>query len=265
MSEATRKLQLLGQLGVNSDYSQNDETKKDYIKNRPFYVDDDGKVHPIDAKYLPDNMYARLVAAEKDIVDLKYEPIAISNFTNSVGSVEIGSTVTDIKFTWTLNKSAKRVTLTPENSITIDQTTGTAGVSTWTKQSLTQNKKYTLTATDERDHSVSATTSIAFFNGVYYGVSAKTETLDSEFVLSLTRTLRSSKLTSFSVNTSEGQYIYYCLPVRYGTCSFTVGGFTGGFTLVDTIEFTNASGYTEKYYIYKSDNANLGSAKITVE
>lgn len=50
MSEATRKLQLLGQLGVNPDYSQNDETKKDYIKNRPFYEGD-----PVYSSFIPES------------------------------------------------------------------------------------------------------------------------------------------------------------------------------------------------------------------
>jgi hypothetical protein len=49
-----------------------------------------------------------------------------------------------------------------------------------------------------------------------------------------------------------------------GTRSFKVGGFDGGFTLYDTISFTNASGYTEEYYVYRSDNAGLGQTSVTV-
>ncbi|WP_157796132.1 hypothetical protein [Thomasclavelia cocleata] len=53
------------------------------------------------------------------------------------------------------------------------------------------------------------------------------------------------------------------MPARYGAVNFNVGGFDGGFTKVATIEFTNASGYTENYDIYKSDNANLGTQTVT--
>ena len=119
-------------------------------------------------------------------------------------------------------------------------------------------------ATDERGAKSEKTTSITFYNGVYYGAKAAPETYDSAFILSLSKELRADKRPSFSANAGEGQYLYYCLPERMGACSFTVGGFTGGFSLVDTIEFTNASGFTERYRIYKSNNANLGDTSVTV-
>jgi hypothetical protein len=55
------------------------------------------------------------------------------------------------------------------------------------------------------------------------------------------------------------------VPSRFGTCAFTVGGFTGGFQMIATIAFTNASGYTENYDIYRSDYAKLGNTTVTVQ
>ena len=66
------------------------------------------------------------------------------------------------------------------------------------------------------------------------------------------------------MNCGEGQYIFYCVPASFGSCSFKVGGFEGGFNKVDTIQFTNASGYTESYDIYKSTNSNLGNTTVVV-
>lgn len=40
---------------VPSDWNQNDPTAKDYIKNRTHWVDDDGTVHKLDEKFLPDS------------------------------------------------------------------------------------------------------------------------------------------------------------------------------------------------------------------
>lgn len=40
--------------------------------------------------------------------------------------------------------------------------------------------------------------------------------------------------------------------------------FEGGFNKVNTIEFTNASGYVESYDIYKSTNSNLGNTTVVV-
>lgn len=233
----TPKLQILGSLGAKVDETF---TKEGFAA---------------DAKATGD----RLKDIESDIVDLLYKAISIDKFTNNIGTVEIGSTITAVTFSWAFNKAPASVTLDG-----VAQATEASGSVEQTGLSITGNKTFTLKATDERNAVASKTTSISFLNGVYYGVSTETETLDSAFVLSLTKNLRSNKLTSFSVNAGEGQYIYYCLPVRFGTCTFAVGGFTGGFTLADTIEFTNASGYTEKYYIYKSDNANLGSTNIAV-
>lgn len=199
----------------------------------------------------------KISTIESQIADLLYVPIAIDSFSNSVGTVEKGSSVNEITFSWKLNKTPQALVLNETalmaewNSITI-------------YESVSDNRTYTLRATDERGKTATKTTSISFLNGVYYGVSAIPETLDSAFVLGLKKTLRSNKLPSFSVNAGAGQYIYYCLPTRFGTCTFTVGGFTGGFSLIDTIAFTNASGYKENYYVYRSDNASLGSTSVTV-
>lgn len=96
--------------------------------------------------------------------DLNYKAIAINSFTNDVGTVEMGSTVTDVTLSYSFNKTAK--------SLTLD---GTAIDVASTKQvltglTITANKTYTLTATDDRDAKATKTTSISFLNGCYYGV-----------------------------------------------------------------------------------------------
>lgn len=209
---------------------------------------------PADAKVTGD----RLALLEKGIADLLYKEISVTSFTNSAGTVELGATVNNVTLTWRLNK-------TPV-SVTIDGTAQEAlayGSVNLTGLALKANKTWTLKATDERDAVATKTTAVSFVNGVYYGAAAL-GAMNSAFILGLTRTLRSNKLPSFTVNAAAGQYIYYCVPTRYGTCSFSVGGFTGGFSLAATTAFTNASGYTEEYYVYKSDNAGLGSTTVTV-
>ena len=201
----------------------------------------------------------RFESVEKDIADLLYKEITIQTFTNTVGTVEIGSTVNDVNLSWTFSKTPKTVTLDGAA-----QEVASKG-KTLTGLSLTANKTWTLKATDERDAVATKTTSVSFVNGVYYGASAAQDTYDRAFILALTRSLRGSKLPSFTANAGAGQHIYYCLPKRYGTCTFTVGGFEGGFDLVATISFENASGYIEDYYVYKSGNAGLGSTTVEVK
>lgn len=208
---------------------------------------------------LKEELEKRLGAVEESIEDILYEPITIKSFSVSPSTSEIGSTVDEILLSWGLDRDAFEIAVDGEM-----QPTSREGDLILTEQCITSNTTWTLTATDERGATAEKTASLTFLNGVYYGVKAAPGEYDSAFILGLTKNLRSSKLTSISVNAGDGQYIYYCLPKRFGTCSFTVGGFSGGFSLVETIQFENASGYTEDYYIYKSDNAGLGSTKVTI-
>lgn len=192
------------------------------------------------------------------IKDLAYVPIAISSFTNNVNTVEMGSTVTDVTLNWTLNKEPESQKVDSE---TVEKTLRTKQ---FTGQSIQADKTYTLSATDEREKTVTKTTKITFLNGVYWGVGESKDAFDSAFILGLTKGLQASKAKTFTVNAEAGQHIYYAVPSRYGTCGFNVGGFDGGFEKAATIEFTNASGYAENYDIYKSDNAGLGSTTVKV-
>jgi hypothetical protein len=201
----------------------------------------------------------RFAKIEGELADLLYKAISVTSFTTSTASAEIGSTVNNITLAWKLNKKPV--------SLTIDGTAQNAvadGSVSMTGLGLTDTKKWTLKATDERGTVATRETSLSFHNGVYYGVGAAQSSYTSAFVRGLTKTLRSNKLASFTANAGAGQYIYYCLPTRMGTCTFTVGGFEGGFDLVSTLNFENASGYKENYYIYRSTNAGLGNTTVGV-
>lgn len=201
----------------------------------------------------------KLTLLEGKIADLLYKAISVTKFIASKYIKELGSTVNDITLSWELNKTPVSVTIDGEEQDAVAE-----GSVVLTGLSLTANKKWTLTVTDERGAVATRNAHLYFYNGLYYGASAVPDAYDSSFILGLNKTLSAVKGHTVTVDAGEGEYIYYCLPVRYGTCSFSVGGFTGGFTLVDTVSLTNASGYTEDYYVYKSDNAGLGSTTVTV-
>ena len=207
-----------------------------------------------------DSIDARVLALEAQIGDMVYEPISITSFSHNVKDQERGTTVTNVTLSWEINKTPTILTLDGE-SISVDLTSHTVDnlSITWNN-----NKIWTLTAIDSAGNKSTKTTSITFANGIYYGASTMPNEYNSNFILGLTKKLRNNKLSSFTVDAGENQYIYYCLPTRLGECTFSVGGFTGGFTLSDTISFTNASGYTEDYYIYRSDKANLGSTTVNI-
>lgn len=201
----------------------------------------------------------RFALIEKDIADLLYKAISITTFATSAVTAELGSTVNDVTLTWKLNKKPVSVTIDG-----VAQEAVADGSLSMTGLGLKATKKWTLKATDERGAVATKENSLSFYNGVYYGVGAAQGAYTSEFIRGLTKTLRSTKLASFTVNAGEGQYIYYCLPTRMGACTFTVGGFEGGFELMATMNFENAYGYKENYYIYRSNNDGLGNTTVGV-
>lgn len=200
----------------------------------------------------------RFKAIDKKIEDILYTPIAIKTFVNDVGTKEIGSYVRSVTLSWSCNKTPTVVTIDNESYLAAVPNVSLTGLN------IREDKTFTLTVMDERGESATKTTSITFLNGVYYGVAHTPETLDSTFILGLTRNLRTNKLPSFTVTAGSGEYIWYCVPKRFGECIFSVGGFTGGFLFADTVSFTNASGYTEDYYVYRSDTQGLGKTTVAV-
>lgn len=200
-----------------------------------------------------DDIYAKLG-------DLMYTPISITFFTNNKNTVEMGSTITDVTLNWNYNKTPETLSL---DGSTLDVSLKTKTLS---GQSIKANKTFTLKATDERDAVATKTTAITFLNGVYYGVGNNLEIggVTNEFILGLTKTLQASKAKTFTVNAGAGKHIYYILPTRYGTPTFKVGGFEGGFEKLGTVNFTNSSSYAENYDVYKSSNAGLGNTTVVV-
>ncbi|MBQ8498091.1 MAG: hypothetical protein IJ489_11650 [Clostridia bacterium] len=201
---------------------------------------------------------SRLNTLESRIAELEYEPIEIKNFINSIGTAEIGSYITAVTLSWVCNKTPLKLTIDGKSYLSMVESVSMTGLN------ITEDTTFTLEVTDERETVATKTTSIKFLNGVYYGVAPFPETLDSAFILGLTRNLRSNKLPSFTVTAGAGEYIWYCVPTRFGDCTFSVGGFTGGFMLEGTVSFTNASGYTEDYYVYRSDSQSLGKTTIAI-
>lgn len=191
----------------------------------------------------------------KRLSDHLYSPISISSFsiTNpSGGKAELGSTVENISLKWVLNKTPITLTLNGESIEVSDRTATVSGTSA------------TLTATDERDATANSSVSVKFLNGVYYGAAPAPTEINSEFLWTLTKELTTSKTKTFNITVDSEEYLWYAVPTRFGTCSFVVGGFAGGVPLVDTIAFTNPSGYQEDYYVYRSVNPGIGTKRVEV-
>lgn len=191
-----------------------------------------------------------------------YTPMSVMSFTGG-SDHEIGETVDTVNLAWKLNKTPATLTLDGQEIVKGED--GQFPTSQpLTKQALKANKTYTLAVTDARGSKASKTTSVLFHYKRYWGVGGNpADSVDSTFLLALAGSeLGDSKAKTFTVNAAAGQYIWYAIPHSFGTPTFKVGGFEGGFNLVKTFDHTNASGATVSYDVWQSTNAGLGNTTV---
>lgn len=198
------------------------------------------------------------------IDDLAYTAIAFASASATNATNEIGSTVTETVITWYFNKEPKTQTIKfgSEAAEVLDKSIRSK---TYSGKTITSNTSIVITATDERNAQASRTLNITFQPRAYWGVAQDKEFYDSIDILALSEsTLTNTRTRTINVNAGEGEHIIYAIPSSFGTPTFKINGFEGGFVKVGTINFTNASGYSQNYDVYKSVNPNLGSTQVVV-
>ena len=217
-----------------------------------------------------DQARANVGAASKSVVDalkeavdaiqaeLDYKEIDITKFTNSAaGTYEMGRVINSLTISWELNKAPASQTLKGE-SLGVD-------VRSKTYTNVSTNQTYALSVTDERGATDSASSSVSFSNGVYYGALAYGVTPDSAAILTMSKKLQKSRTVDFTVTPGAGKRPAYALPTNgYGTPVFKIGGFEYEWNKIATLQFTNASGYTESYDVWMHSQDVTGSITINV-
>jgi hypothetical protein len=108
-----------------------------------------------------------------------------------------------------------------------------------------------------------ASTSFTFIPKRYWGYCATTSPSRAEISASAGggSNLSGSRIGTFTVNPSGINYIFYATPVSQGTATIRDAGTNADVTSAfnqTIISFTNASGYTQNYYVYTSKNATGG-------
>ena len=200
--------------------------------------------------------------------ELMYEPIKINSFTISPSTAVKGESVTEYTFLYQFNKVPR--TLTIGNISYTPEISGSKTVQNITSP-IQQNASFTLQVYDNgsNTHSpayASKNASITFMNYIYYGSYSSVNTLTEDIISHMSNNvLSNSKSRTITVNVSgQSQYLYYIIPASLGECTFSFGGFTGGFAMLGTVLYTNSYGYTESYRVYRSDNPNLGNIKVVI-
>ncbi len=109
-------------------------------------------------------------------------------------------------------------------------------------------------------------------NYIYWGLSEEDGVYTESHVLNMDRSTSSSNGRSasndetftWSVTAEAGEYIVFAYPTRLTTSGFYFDGSAqeGGMNSPQTLPITNANGWTEDYYLYRSENSGLGATSI---
>ena len=169
---------------------------------------------------------------------------------------ERGEIIPEVEFSWEYNKNIisqklDNIDISPDiRSITLSNIRQTISKSLW--------------ATDGKS-TKTTTMAIQFKLASYYGVSNKTTITSDDIINSFTRDFNFQKGSSVTITAQDNQYIYFMLPKSMGQVQFYVGGFEGGFQVVDSnFQFTK-NGATNSYILYRSDNLGLGTTTINIK
>ena len=184
----------------------------------------------------------------------------ITSFTSTAQSVyEVGQKISNIVFNWTTNKNVTTQTLT-DCAINADSRTAT-----YTNE-INSNKTFTLTIGDGQN-TASKNISISFRNKIYYGSASIPSSFDSAFILGLSnKQFATSKNGTYTVNVASNEYGFLAFPSSFGNISSVyIGGFDTEVVNCGTISFTNASGGTTNYNIYRTGRDGLGTIKMEIK
>lgn len=189
---------------------------------------------------------------------------AVSSFSHDAGAnLEIGQSVSNFNLNWAYNQGNANPT-----SQSINQGVGSVAAGLRTAAiagPVTANTTYTLSATKGLE-SDSAQTSVTFGAKRYWGVSPdadlvatgiSTHLLLSSLLENFQEEFATTRQTTKSFDCSAGaRYVYFLMPASLGTITPEImsGVFPVVLAYTQTFSFTNFSGHTQSYRIYRSNN-----------
>jgi hypothetical protein len=190
--------------------------------------------------------------------------LQVLTFGPVVGLYECSQSVATPAFIASYSATPAAAILTNDvNGESLDvHTTPTSFSSAQTYVRSTPNQSVTWTLTTSNG---TRTASATWGQKNFWGISSSPANTEAFIEALATSQLSTTRGAAFTVNATSTNKIYFASPTRYGTPTFTVGGFVGGFILRGgSISVTNAQGYAETYDLWESVNAGLGTTNVTV-
>lgn len=195
---------------------------------------------------------------EQQIADILYVPIEVVSFVNDGGTKENGDKISPLTLSWELNKDPASVIVNGTNCA--EKKTGSLTIN----GEFTETQSFEIVVSDEKGTTARKETKINFVDGIYSGCKEAPATIDSAFILSLTKKLASGKNQTVSVTGGENKFFWYAYPKSMGTSIFNIGGFDYEFES-ETVSFENKFGVIKDYIVYVSDNPMISNLSVTVK
>lgn len=151
-------------------------------------------------------------------------------------------------------------------------TQSASGASGSVSETFTANVSatYSLVVTTVDSKTASASTTFTFLPKRYWGRCTGTAPSSSEILAAAGggSNLSASRAGTFTVTASGSNYVFYAMPVSLGAVvsikdASTNADVTSAFNRT-TVSFTNASGYTQNYYVYTSQSATGGNYSFII-
>lgn len=194
---------------------------------------------------------------------------SVSSFTGPTTTQETGATITTPSFTATYSATPSSASVSDNvgagsTAWSNPYTSGTRAGS-FTKSTSGQSVTFTLSAV-RGGTTATKTLTVTWASRVFYGVATIPGAYNEAFIEGLASSVVSTtRARTIAVTASGAQHVYYCLPVSYGTPTFTTNGLSGGFTKVaSAVSVTNANGATTTYDVWESNQAGIGSQSIVI-
>lgn len=214
-----------------------------------------------------------LTGVKQALDELLYtSPVFNSLTVNGGNSLEVGQSINTPNVSWTTNKTFNSITLTFPNGTTSSGNGSFLSISdpsSYTFSSSTGSKTWSVQGTDWKATTANRSTTVNWYYKVYMGAFNTTTPSSSDVLtnaqhsaLGSTRTTLGSKSITLS-----NEYFYVAYPTAFGTTSqLKVNGlnFTDLASVYTINPFTNSSGGTASYYVYRTNNKLTGTYTMEV-
>lgn len=183
--------------------------------------------------------------------------VAITGSLSGGSTNEVGTVITSLTLNWTLSKDPISQSL---NQGLGAQTPLSLRTRSLTGLNITTNITYVLTASDGTT-TITPSTTVSFLPRRHWGASTN-PSLTSAQILALPSSELASSRNQTRTMAGNNEYLYFAWPASFGDPTFVVNGLTSTAWIKTVVNHTNALGFTQSYFVFRSTFLQNGSGIV---